>query len=68
MAGMVADVHRRGVIHRDVCPVNFVLGERLTLVDFEPATRAPGLRPGAAGRQASWRGRSPTSRPSRPAA
>jgi PAS domain S-box-containing protein len=41
MAETIAEVHRRGVIHRDVCPTNFVLGERLTLVDFETATTTP---------------------------
>ena len=41
MAGTIGEVHRRGVIHRDVCPMNFVLGEHLTLVDFETATATP---------------------------
>ena len=39
--GRIAEVHRRGVIHRDVCPMNFVLGEHPTLVDFETATATP---------------------------
>jgi PAS domain S-box-containing protein len=41
MARTLAEVHRRGVIHRDVCPMNFVVGEHPTLVDFETATAAP---------------------------
>jgi PAS domain S-box-containing protein len=41
MAGTIAEVHRRGIIHRDICPMNFVVGEHPTLVDFETATAAP---------------------------
>jgi PAS domain S-box-containing protein len=41
MAEALAGVHRRGIIHRDVCPANFVVGERPTLVDFDAATAAP---------------------------
>jgi PAS domain S-box-containing protein len=41
MAETIAEVHRRGIIHRDVCPANFVLGDRPTLVDFETATTTP---------------------------
>jgi predicted ATPase/signal transduction histidine kinase/PAS domain-containing protein len=41
MAEVIAEVHRRGVIHRDVSPMNFVVGERPTLVDFETATATP---------------------------
>jgi PAS domain S-box-containing protein len=41
MAAALAEVHRRGVLHRDVGPTNFVLGERPTLVDFSAATAVP---------------------------
>ena len=41
MAEIVAEVHRRGVIHRDACPMNFVVGDRTTLVDFAAATATP---------------------------
>jgi PAS domain S-box-containing protein len=41
MAGILAGVHGQGVIHRDVCPANFVVGKHLTLVDFDLATAVP---------------------------
>ncbi|WP_338050584.1 AAA family ATPase [Pyxidicoccus caerfyrddinensis] len=49
MAAIVAAVHGHNVIHRDLCPANFVLGEgtHLTLVDFELATTLTGLSQGA---------------------
>lgn len=47
MAEIVGAIHRRSVIHRDICPSNFVVGERLTLVDFEAATPVSGFAPAA---------------------
>ncbi|HEY8209484.1 MAG TPA: AAA family ATPase [Myxococcaceae bacterium] len=44
MAEMVREVHERRVIHRDICPANFVLDEpraAVTLVDFGSATAVP---------------------------
>ena len=44
MTQIVGAVHAKRVIHRDLCPANFVLGEeagRVTLVDFEAATPVP---------------------------
>ena len=40
MAAIVAALHARDVIHRDLCPANFLLGEadRVTLIDFDRAT------------------------------
>jgi predicted ATPase/signal transduction histidine kinase len=55
LARIISEIHARGVIHRDVCPENFVLREPMsavTLVDFESATAVPtfaetGESPGA---------------------
>jgi predicted ATPase/signal transduction histidine kinase/PAS domain-containing protein len=41
MAETIGEVHRRGLIHRDICPMNFVVGDHPTLVDFESATATP---------------------------
>lgn len=44
MAGIVSALHGKSVIHRDLSPANFVLGDgpvRVTLVDFESATEVP---------------------------
>jgi PAS domain S-box-containing protein len=41
MADTVGELHRRGIIHRDICPMNFVVAERPVLVDFETATSTP---------------------------
>jgi PAS domain S-box-containing protein len=44
MAEIVRELHSRGVIHRDVSPENFVVGESrdaVALVDFEVATAVP---------------------------
>lgn len=49
MVAVVGEVHGRGVIHRDICPANFVLGDRPTLVDFEAATTIPAFTPRASG-------------------
>lgn len=40
MAAIVAGLHRQNIIHRDLCPSNFVIGEhgRVTLIDFELAS------------------------------
>ncbi|MBN1172440.1 MAG: diguanylate cyclase [Micromonosporaceae bacterium] len=40
LASVVAAVHRRGVVHRDICPDNVVLtaDDQPTLIDFELAT------------------------------
>lgn len=44
MAATVARVHQRNILHRDLCPDNFVLADgHVTLVDFESATTATGL-------------------------
>jgi predicted ATPase/signal transduction histidine kinase len=45
MAAIVARVHGEGVIHRDLCPANFVRAEdgTITLVDFELGTTGPGF-------------------------
>lgn len=47
MAAIVARIHARYVIHRDICPANFVLdgAGKLTLVDFGIAARAFGPPP-----------------------
>jgi predicted ATPase/signal transduction histidine kinase len=43
MAAIVARVHHRNILHRDLCPDNFVLADgHVTLVDFESATPATG--------------------------
>jgi predicted ATPase/signal transduction histidine kinase len=47
IVAIVGELHGRGVIHRDICPENFVLGERPTLVDFETATTIPAFTPRA---------------------
>jgi predicted ATPase/signal transduction histidine kinase len=47
MATIVGSLHRRNVIHRDICPANFVLAAGLTLVDFDVATAVPGFAPAA---------------------
>jgi serine/threonine protein kinase len=41
LVSIVARLHRRSIVHRDLCPANFVLGDsgRLTLVDFELGAR-----------------------------
>ena len=41
MAETLGEVHRHGLIHRDICPMNFVVGDHPTLVDFESATATP---------------------------
>ncbi len=44
MVEVVRQVHARHVIHRDICPENFVVDEQrraVTLVDFESATAVP---------------------------
>lgn len=44
IAATVARVHQRNILHRDLCPDNFVLaGGRVTLIDFSNATTATGL-------------------------
>ena len=46
MARTVAELHRRACLHRDLNPSNFVVGgdgKTLTLVDFDTATRVPGM-------------------------
>lgn len=49
MAAILARIHAKNVIHRDICPANFVLDEAgsVTLIDFGIATRAAGLAPPA---------------------
>lgn len=54
MATVLGRVHRRGIIHKDVTPANFIVGETLAdvqLIDFDLAARADGelIRPGALG-------------------
>src|SRR5262249_2152839 len=43
MAEIVGEVHAQNVIHRDICPANFVLADaqRIALVDFDSATFVP---------------------------
>src|SRR5262249_25006659 len=41
MSEIVGEVHGQRVIHRDICPANFVLGRRLVLIDFDGATTVP---------------------------
>jgi PAS domain S-box-containing protein len=48
MAETLGELHRRGFLHRDVCPMNFVIGERPVLVDFETATSMPAFVEGPA--------------------
>jgi predicted ATPase/serine/threonine protein kinase/GAF domain-containing protein len=45
MARIVAEVHRRHIIHGDLCPANFVLGDngQVTLIDFGQATTVIGV-------------------------
>ena len=47
MAAILARIHAKNVIHRDVCPANFVLDDAgfVTLVDFGIAARPVGLAP-----------------------
>jgi predicted ATPase/signal transduction histidine kinase/tRNA A-37 threonylcarbamoyl transferase component Bud32 len=50
IADALAAVHGRGIIHRDLCPANIVLGAagEVTLVDFDLATTVAGLAPSPA--------------------
>src|SRR5215475_6426579 len=44
MTTTVARVHQLNILHRDLCPDNFVLaGGHVTLIDFSSATTATGL-------------------------
>ncbi|MFL5344519.1 MAG: AAA family ATPase [Hyalangium sp.] len=38
LVSTLAEVHRRGVIHKDIKPANILLGERVWLIDFGLAT------------------------------
>lgn len=47
MVEIVGEMHAAGVLHRDVCASNFVLGQTpndVTLIDFETATTLPALQ------------------------
>ena len=49
LAGTIAAVHRRGVVHRDVTPTNVMWSaqaRQVTLIDFDLATTAAEERPG----------------------
>ncbi|GAA1791336.1 diguanylate cyclase [Planosporangium flavigriseum] len=49
LARIIADVHRAGVVHRDVNPANILLagtGSDLLLIDFDLATTFAEVRPG----------------------
>jgi predicted ATPase/signal transduction histidine kinase/tRNA A-37 threonylcarbamoyl transferase component Bud32 len=41
LAETLGEIHRRDVIHRDLCPENVVLGTEPIIVDFEGATTVP---------------------------
>ncbi|NTX07393.1 AAA family ATPase [Myxococcus sp. CA040A] len=48
LAGILSRLHQHHVIHRDLNPTNLVMsasGQRLTLIDFDLATRVSGLAP-----------------------
>ncbi len=45
MARIVVDLHRRGVVHKDINPSNFVLGQEPVLIDFDLATTFAQERP-----------------------
>jgi len=49
LVGVVAAVHRRGVVHKDINPANILIRDRsprAVLIDFDLATTAAGERPG----------------------
>jgi diguanylate cyclase (GGDEF)-like protein len=49
LAGIVAEVHRRGVVHKDICPANIVVSgpdRRPVLIDFGLATTNALEQPG----------------------